>query len=366
MTAARHAPVRIPAAHHGAPLGGQQKTFNHHIEQIARQRELLADWQQAIDAYRERHAREAVPLQRAYVALVAELVRHLDAQSSDKRLAKSERRALSEAIAGRLTMLIDAVPDEATRAGLQEIHDRHGGSDSDAGEAEGGDMAGQECDADMDSPEDFMRRLDEQMQARKEEAERQREAHRATRRRKPGARERKAREAAAQATQSVREIYRKLASQLHPDRETDPAERERKTALMQRVNQAYAANRLLDLLQLQLEIEQITPDHIAGLSEERLAHYNRVLAEQLKELQQEVREVQGHFLREFGLDPARSLKPANLMRELRAHLQIIEYENLQLRRELNALRADPAALKGWIQAERQQRKARHGDMDPWS
>ena len=49
-------------------------------------------------------------------------------------------------------------------------------------------------------------------------------------------------------SQSIREVYRKLAGALHPDRESDPQERERKTALMQRVNQAYAKNNLLQLL----------------------------------------------------------------------------------------------------------------------
>lgn len=39
-----------------------------------------------------------------------------------------------------------------------------------------------------------------------------------------------------QMSQSIREVYRKLASALHPDREPDPVERQRKTELMQRAN----------------------------------------------------------------------------------------------------------------------------------
>lgn len=383
MATRHHAPVHISVAHPGAPLSAQQKKFNRHIERIAQQRALLADWQQAIAAYRERHAREAVPLQKMHQELMVELVQYLDAASDNKKLTKAERRTLGEAITDRLAMLIDALPDEATRASLKEIYNRHSGSDYDAEEAAGNDVAKEMAqamarqvfgvdvdlqDADMESPEDFLRRLQEQLQAqqeRHEQAGQQREARRAARPRKPSTRELKAQEEAAQATQSVREIYRKLASHLHPDRETDPAERERKTVLMQRVNQAYQDNKLLDLLQLQLEIEQIDPEHIAGLSEQRLQHYNRVLAEQLKELQQEVREVQDHFLMAFGLDPYQNLKPAGLLRELRAHLQIVEYENLQLRNALNALRADPATLKGWIKAERQQQKAQQDDMGEW-
>jgi len=86
----------------------------------------------------------------------------------------------------------------------------------------------------------------------------------------------------------VREVFRKLASTLHPDRETDQAERERKTGLMQQANQAYQHNDLLTLLTLQLQTEQIDDEHLAGLPDARLAHYNQVLREQLQTLQQEV------------------------------------------------------------------------------
>ena len=371
MTAPRHTPVRIPQTPSAAPLSAQQKKFNRHIERINEERALLSAWQEAIAAYRERHAREVVPLRGSHIALLVELVQHLDAHSSDKKLTKAERRDLSEAITDRLAILIGAVPDEATRASLKEVYNRHSGSDYDAEEAEGTetarelaetmarDMFGFDLDlegADLDSPEDLMRRMAEQMHAQKAQAEEQRAAHRAARPRKPSARERKAQEEASQATQSVREIYRKLASHLHPDRETDPAERERKTALMQRVNQAYADNKLLDLLQLQLEVEQIDPEHIAGLSEERLKHYNRVLAEQLSELQMEVDAVQGHFVMEFGLDPYQRLKPARVMGELRTLLQTAEYQNILLRKELNSLRTGLPALKSWIKAERQRPK----------
>ena len=45
----RHpAPVRIAAAHPSAPLSAQQKKFNRQVERIAQQRQMLADWQQAM------------------------------------------------------------------------------------------------------------------------------------------------------------------------------------------------------------------------------------------------------------------------------------------------------------------------------
>jgi len=379
MSASRPISVRVAAAHPTAPLGAQQKKFNRHVERIAEERQRLAAWQQATAAYRERYVREALPAQQVHFALLVELVQWLDAQSSARTLTRAERGTLSEAITDRLAEMLDAVADEALRERLKEVYNRHSGSDYDAEEAEGNEAAKDLAqamardffgvdldlqDADMDSPEDLLRRLQEQMQARQAQAEQQRQTHHATRARKPGARERKAQEAAQQATQSVREVYRKLASHLHPDRESDPAERERKTALMQRVNQAYADNKLLDLLQLQLELEQIDPAHMAGLGDERLKHYNRVLAEQLAELQQELQQEQDRFLMEFELDPYRNWKPAALMGALRAQMQVTERACLQLRKQLNALRADPAALKAWIKAERRQQKAR-GEIDFW-
>src|SRR5690606_20305824 len=95
--------------------------------------------------------------------------------------------------------------------------------------------------------------------------------------------ERKA-QAAREASVSVREVYRKLVSALHPDREIDAAERKRKTRLMQRANQAYERNDLLELLALQIETEQIDAAALASVPEERLKHYNQVLLDQARVL----------------------------------------------------------------------------------
>ena len=94
-------------------------------------------------------------------------------------------------------------------------------------------------------------------------------------------------DAALQASQSVREIFRQLASALHPDREPDAALRQRKTQLMQQANQAYQHYDLLTLLSMQLDLEQIDEQHLAGLPDARLAHYNQVLRERLAALEQE-------------------------------------------------------------------------------
>ena len=52
------------------------------------------------------------------------------------------------------------------------------------------------------------------------------------------------------------------------------------------------------------------------------------------------------------------------MRDLRAQLQTLVFDNLQLRQELNALRGNPAALKSWIKTERRRQKEQDA-MDDW-
>ncbi|WP_409015107.1 hypothetical protein [Caballeronia sp. LZ001] len=64
---------------------------------------------------------------------------------------------------------------------------------------------------------------------------------------------------------------------------------------MQRANQAYGKNDLLKLLELQLELEHIDQRAINVISEDRLKHYNKILREQLGELDQEILHVEARL-----------------------------------------------------------------------
>ena len=118
------------------------------------------------------------------------------------------------------------------------------------------------------------------------------------------------------------------------------------------MNQAYAANDLLTLLELQLQIEQIDAGHIANASAERLKHYNKVLGEQLAQLRVEVESVEVGFCIDFGVEPGRGMNPRNLG-------QLLEQTGHQLRAELSQqqrdmrMLADPAATKRWLKRQRQ-------------
>jgi len=348
------------------PLTTQQKKFNTHIQRIARQRQRLKDWASAVDAYRQRHAREFMPLWNTHRALLVELVHLLDREHGRKGLTKAERATLAESLADLAGHIAQHPRDQAEHEAMQEIHTRYADPQASQWNAQEQDMARAVAKAvfgvdlqgeGLDTTEDIARQVQEQMEAqwhaRQQEAEQARAAHQAARRqKKPTARERKVQEENQQASQSLREVYRKLASSLHPDRETNPAERARKTALMQQANQAYAANDLLALLQLQLDAEQIDPQRMAGLGDERLKSYNRLLAEQLAALQEEVQLAEASFCAEFNLNPLQTWKPAKLALLLREQQHVLRETIADLQQQLRALREDPAELKRWIRRER--------------
>ena len=343
-----------------------QKKFNNLIRKIESQQQRLADWQEAVPLYRQRRSSEFEPLLETYRSLNVELAHFLDGAHGQKGLSKTDRQTISEVIRALAASLMDGDALEAMKA----LYNKHSDSDFDTEQQQaqqalksmveddfGLDLGD---DVDLSSPEEVLRRLQQQMQAEQTQRAEERDRRRAGR--KPTARQLRQQAEQQQASQSLREVYRKLASALHPDRETDPQERERKTALMQRVNQAYAGNRLLDMLQLQLEIEQIDVQHIHTLTEARLKHYNQVMAEQLAELQNETRGIEEGFKLQVGMHPYDPVTPGNMMSKLRAQMQLLQHDIHHLRRQRQLL-GDIRNLKRWLKEQRQQQDADDGFPD---
>ncbi len=363
------APISITTQASEQTLSAPQKKFNTLIQKIATQRKLLAAWQEAIPLFQQRRARELDPLLDQLDQASAELVAFLDNAYAQKGLSKTDRKNLAGIICDLAGNLMQGARAEAMKA----LYNKYSETDLDSETRQAQDSMktmleenfGIELgdDVDLDSPEAVMRMLGKKMREEQERMEHiagEKEKHRAQHRKK-SAREVKQAAAEKDASQSLREVFRKLASALHPDRETDPAERVRKTALMQRVNQAYAGKNLLDMLQLQIEAEQIDPERINNLSAERLRHYNQVLADQLRELQQEVMDTEMSFKMQFGIGPYEKVKPANMMGLLREQVQMLTYDIHQMKGQLPLL-DEPKTLKLWIKAQ-VRRSAEFDGMD---
>ena len=356
----------IDAAASQAPLSAEQQLFNTWVQRIAQQRAWLQVWDEAVQDCRTRFARDGAPLRTRYLDLQAELAQYLD-QQAGRKLSKLERQLLETCLLESAQQVADLSDTPAQQAAMQELVRRYTPEQEDDDEA--GDAATQAAapepaseDIDWEDMEAVAQFLEAQAQAAAAQAERARGQHQAKRQQRKAQQAQKAKgpTAAELATQSLREVYRRLASRLHPDREQDPQERERKTALMQRVNIAYEAGRLMELLELQWEAEQMDPARLAQFSDARLAPYNRMLQEQWSDLQRDAQARMQAFAREFGLDATTRLQPAKLMSQVRERLQQLQGGIDYLQQLLKALDEEPDALKQWLKHERTLAR-RHAD-----
>lgn len=336
-------------------LSKEQKTFNARIKQIEKRRDRLAAWEAVIPVFQQRFSEEMQPLIEAENDLKTELLRRLDSAVGQKGITKSECNLLSDLILGLAAQILEERDD----AEVKDIYNRHCEGDYDAEQAAVmsemkqvlEQMLGVQLgdDGEVSSPEDVLKRAHAHY-----EAEAQARAQRqASRKKTPKqlAREARLAEEAAQVSQCIREVYRKLASALHPDREPDPEERARKTMLMQRANEAYGKNNLLQLLELQLELEHIDQTAIDTLSEDRLKRYNIILKEQLGELDEELMHVEQSFRAQFCLSPERSLSPNTVMAVLQRDIARATHLIRLLEYDVDAA-SGLKTLKAWLKAVR--------------
>jgi hypothetical protein len=208
-------------------------------------------------------------------------------------------------------------------------------------------------DVDIDSHDELVKRAQARLLEQQAQGEATRQTEQATRKKtaKQLAKEAKLEFEAKQLSLSIKEVFRKLVSALHPDRESDPEERQRKTALMQRVNLAYAKKNLLLLLELQLELEHIDQTSLDNISDERLKHFNKILKEQLAELDQEIFHTEDMFIAQFAYNPYDLLSPNAIMRHLDADIAAIRRTIRDLKQDLISLK-DVRNLKAWLKAIR--------------
>jgi hypothetical protein len=333
------------------PLSAEQRKFNRLNERVRRQREMLAAWEAYAPRFRSRVAAELEPLERELRALQRRLVRRLDellaAPREGERLSRGQRaKARAQILA-----LVDELLQEGADAELEVLYDRHGElSRSERrrmrerlAEELMGDVFGAEANAFCAKA---AAQADEAQDARDEGAA-------------PGDGDRAKR--ARDANRSVREIYRRLATALHPDREPGAAKRERKTRLMQRANRAYESDDLLELLALQIEIGEIDARALASVPDERLRQYNKALREQMWSLEEQVRQHAWTYREALGIRSYR-LTPEDTDRALTARVAEARALRRTLERDLQAL-DDPRRRRAFFDALPEPREAEEPGFD---
>jgi len=356
MTTSSSQSLQINTSKQANRLTPAQKKFNTLIGRINRQRKRLAEWQEIMPIYQEEILRTFQPLRDSYAGFQAQMVELLDSHYVNNRFSRLQKEKVSHIIKDICVELIN----DHGRDDLKPIANRHSDIDFDDQQEQMKAMSGDalramleaefgidpgDIELDMDDPYGTAEKLGSILEEQQRQAEEQRPRRKKTARQL--AREQREKEEESKISQSIRAVYRQLVGALHPDRETDPEEHQRKTDLMQKVTVAYKNRNLLQLLELQLTVEQIDQNAIDSINEDRLNHFNKILQRQSLELKQEIEEVELHMKAAGGLDPFESLTPKKLVSALRKDKKQLELAIFGIQRDLRLFK-DIRKVKHWL------------------
>ena len=351
--------IHIKAAPAQAALSPAQKKFNNLIKKIDAQKQLLAEWQEMFERCQRDAVEKLAPLKQSMKEQQTAMVQLLDRQFTSNKFTQIQQEKLTHII----VELCEELLCSDDNAELKAMYNKYTQSDYDTeAEEEQGvttefmksmfekefGIVLDDDDIDLQNPQATAERLTAKVKQLEAEAE---AAAAARPQRKKSAKQlaKEAREVeeAANVSKSIQAVYRQLTAALHPDREQDPVERERKTELMQQVTVAYSNKDLLKLLELQLAVEQIDQSKLSSLSAERLKHYNKILSDQLAELQDEVLFKENEIRMMLQLSPFEPLSPNRLVTLLKHDIQAMQAALKGIQNDLQVFQ-DVKNLKAWL------------------
>lgn len=272
-----------------AQLSPQQKKLNRLIERIEQQKQELAAWQNAqadiqnytrsklLPVYSELHSVLFTQLDTLWDHLASDAFSKADLAQIDTKIAAlakmlkksqmltSAQKEQVEKIDTFYMQHAEHVRTKKTKANSIQNHDL-------------AEIVEQNVDVDWENYE---------YDSAQYEAERERA--------KQLKQQEKREQAAKMAAQSLKTVYLKITAMIHPDREPDEAKKLKKTELLQKVNEAYAAQDLFYLLKLQLQLEINKSLSSKALSSEQVKFYQLVLEAQSQSLQGQLDEIFASF-----------------------------------------------------------------------
>jgi hypothetical protein len=317
----------------------EQQLFQAKQAQIEAYKAQLEAQRALVHDFERRYAAAIAPIERKKAQLSLSIILYLDRRLDAKGLSKTIRAEMVEMIVTiAQSLLYSSVQAEhlPTIEALQAKYSLASRED-DAG------RWGEKIDAIFEE----VLRSDWNEQTKEQEREAAKKAHLASRAKKAKDKETPDE---IDAQQSLREVYRRLVSLLHPDREPDAQERLRKTALMVEANAANAKQDLLALLQIQWRVLAQSEGAMAQIAEHKLRQFNVMLDKQLTTLELELSSEEFKFRRNFGIGQAQGLQAKTLNRVLRDHVNHGKDDLEQMADSLDLIQ-DDVGLKYWVRAQ---------------
>ena len=345
----------------GTKLTPAQRSFKQLIGNIEAVEKRLQEIAALLDVFRPLSIKKLRPLFDERDLLNRDMVRLLDEQLLRKGWTANQRETMREIACTLAQQLFGSVFNEE----MEAIFERH----SDAPKSDPADEASAEFEAhienlfgvELDTVDGEVRSRDEilqeairKMEQREQEQSEHAKARAASKRGgKKSIRQTKAEQQTVDAGKLLKEVYRKLTSALHPDREPDTAKRARKTALMSEVNKAYESGNLLKLLQMQLQTVNVNSLAAVTLADEKLQLINYTLTQQYRELELECQQLDLIVREEFQLAHYGALTAVIIQKALNVAAAETRADIKIMRRDLAAMNTSDAQLKSWLKSQRQ-------------
>lgn len=355
--------TKQPAAGEGTrALTTQGRRFYTLALQIAQVRQKLKKWQENMGMFRQGYTEELLPLRAELTAARRQCVFALDELLGSPDWTRAQRDTLSKVVCNNAAELLYGQDDESLKA----VYDKYAEGDFDTKREQMlstvRNMMKVKFDLNAVDGEKIGVPVDVQRKRRSEMESKQPEIGAKHLHQGGDASQQRCDEVSMQVAQAVHEIFRNVSKRLRPEHDGDCMQGDVKAVLRHRANQAYEANDLLTLLELQFEVEQIEAVCIEKLSDDRLKIYNAILGDHLVQLRKEVLKVEVGFCTDFGLMPTRGMNPNNLR-------QLLEQNIRQLRANLNhqlhnmSMLADSETTRQWLEQYKQSLRDEVPDFD---
>ena len=300
--------TRLAAQKPHQALSPERKRFNTLGKQIAKARKDRLSWQSKLPYFRAECINTIGTARKSYEKTRREIAFAMGRILDQVKLSQELHDDLTQCLMDCIQTLTERSPMDEE---LKKLFDKHSSvtfdqfnqAQDDLAKSFVSELTGQRVDEkrEGESHDDYMDRLIDHLREEVNLEKERRQAEKAAKVKSKKTKPALAKQEELNAQNALKEVFRKLVSAVHPDREQNPKERARKTELMQEINRAYANNELMTLLLLQLEIEQVDQSDFEELASEKLNAYNKLLASQLKREREATQEELDRFSMENNL-----------------------------------------------------------------
>lgn len=270
-----------------AELSPQQRKLNRLIDKIEQQQLELKQWQQAQEQIQQYTRQTLMPVYHELHTVLFQQLEQLWKHLHEAEFSKAEATQLDVKIQYLTAYLTDSqslskqqaeIVDEIYNYYQQHIEYTQARKNKKQSVKDVELFFADDDTSDQVAPEDFEEWDREKYRQAREQAKLKRQQE-------------KLEQVTKLAEQSLKTVYLKIAATIHPDREPDETKKVEKTELLQRANEAYAAQDLFYLLKLQIQIEQNRGVSQKGLSAEQMKFYQLALDMQSQKLDEQIEEI---------------------------------------------------------------------------